>query len=563
QVDVGGLLASTLSMTADDFMAGRYSLRNAGSAASVVNQGSIKGRSVVLVGPRVVNEGTIEAQSGTIALTAANAATLDLMADGLVQIRVDQGTVAAEVANSGLLRADGGAVTLTAKSLDNLARSVVNHSGIIEARGVQNVGGVVRLLGDHVAVLDGARIDASGDTGGGQVLIGGNFQGRGPEMNATATYVAPTASIAANATARGDGGRVIVWSDEVTRSYGAISARGGPLGGDGGFVETSSHGSLLQSGAPDVSAPRGLAGMWLIDPTSVTVVSGNVSLITSGLFDPAISSNIGDADINAALITGNVTIQTNTAGSGGNGDIIINGTSDTGGAAAIASTGSLGRALTLNAAGSINMHSGASITSLLGPLGVTLNPVGSSTIAGSMDLKGGTLSYSGPLTLASSGTVANATVSGASVFTSNGGVLDSVTIGSSLTYAANSSSTIRNNLTIGSGLTLDLGNSTLYFSTNDSHLKASSGSATVNLAGGSLYGSAGGGAQNFTIDAGVTVQGYGTLSHYFGSPITNAGTIIANTSGQQFYIAADTFTNSGTLDVTAGTMYVAPTTFTN
>src|SRR5437764_10630028 len=66
QVDVGGIVASTLSMSADDFMSGRYALRNGAVAGSVVNQGDIRGRSVVLVGPRVVNDGTIEAQSGTI-----------------------------------------------------------------------------------------------------------------------------------------------------------------------------------------------------------------------------------------------------------------------------------------------------------------------------------------------------------------------------------------------------------------------------------------------------------------------------------------------------------------
>src|SRR5205814_4277146 len=66
QVDVGGIVASTLTMSSDDFMAGRYRLTGGGSAASVVNEGNIKGRSVVLVGPRVVNDGHIEAQSGKI-----------------------------------------------------------------------------------------------------------------------------------------------------------------------------------------------------------------------------------------------------------------------------------------------------------------------------------------------------------------------------------------------------------------------------------------------------------------------------------------------------------------
>ena len=40
------------------------------------------------------------------------------------------------------------------------------------------------MLGDHVALLDGARINVSGDEGGGVALVGGNYQGNGPEQNA-------------------------------------------------------------------------------------------------------------------------------------------------------------------------------------------------------------------------------------------------------------------------------------------------------------------------------------------------------------------------------------------
>jgi len=186
QVDVGGLVASTLSMSSDDFMAGRYRLSGAGTG-SVVNQGTINGRSVVLLAPSVTNDGTIEAQSGTVSLVAGTAATLDYMADGLVQIRVDQGAVQAEVTNNGLIRADGGTVTLTAKSLDSLARSVVNNTGIIEARTVETVDGVVRLggiklLADDVSVAGSARIDASGASGGGEILIGGNAHGAGSKQ---------------------------------------------------------------------------------------------------------------------------------------------------------------------------------------------------------------------------------------------------------------------------------------------------------------------------------------------------------------------------------------------
>ena len=55
-----------------------------------------------------------------------------------------------------------------------------------------------------------ARIDVSGDTGGGTALIGGNYQGKGPEPNAKATAVGKDAAINADAINTGNGGKVIV-----------------------------------------------------------------------------------------------------------------------------------------------------------------------------------------------------------------------------------------------------------------------------------------------------------------------------------------------------------------
>ena len=286
QVDVGGLLATTLSMTTDDFMSGRYLLRGDGADSSIANYGTLRSLPkgyVALIAPSVLNEGTIDAAQGTAALVAAGAATVDFMADGLVRIRVDQGALSAEIANSGAIRADGGTVLLTARALDSLGHAVVNNSGIIEARTVANVNGVVslggseirlqpgsvvsaagggtvelqgstvsveglidasgsgsggsiKLLGDKVAVVGNARLDASGDSGGGQILIGGNLRGEGPEPNASAVFVGPDAQIDASARVRGNGGTVVVWSQERTDFYGSIRARGGSEGGNGGLV---------------------------------------------------------------------------------------------------------------------------------------------------------------------------------------------------------------------------------------------------------------------------------------------------------------------------------------
>jgi len=343
QVDVGGLVASTLSISPQDFMSGRYVLRGQGAPGSIVNQASIRAPrgSVALIAPSIVNDGLIEAQQGALSLSAANAATVDFMADGLVQIRVDEGALQAEIANNGVLRADGGSVALTATARDSLASAVINNTGIIEARTVENVNGVVRLgggevyvsgtidvsapegtggsvqvLGERVALVDSARIDASGAHGGGEVLIGGDYQGKNPEIqNAKRTYVGPDAVIDASATQNGDGGRVIVWSDEMTGFYGTADARGGVADGDGGFVEISSKDTLIYRGFVDVSAASGEAGSVLFDPKDITIANlGTDTILDKDEFAESSGSSVtfDAAQITAITSTGAaVTLQAN------------------------------------------------------------------------------------------------------------------------------------------------------------------------------------------------------------------------------------------------------------
>ena len=128
-------------------------------------------------------------------------------------------------------------------------------------------------------------IDVSGDSGGGEALIGGAFRGQGPQENAQTTSVG-TATISADAVAGGDGGQVVVWSDGKTSFGGSASARGGATAGDGGMVETS--GAILRidaSAAVDTSAPAGSAGTWLLDPDDLTIVDAGVedTTLTGGV----------------------------------------------------------------------------------------------------------------------------------------------------------------------------------------------------------------------------------------------------------------------------------------
>jgi filamentous hemagglutinin family protein len=139
-------------------------------------------------------------------------------------------------------------------------------------------GGTVQVLGDRIALSDHARINVSGSKGG-NVFIGGSFQGNGPLPNAQQTTIGPNVLIQADGIGTGldpssfqHGGNVIVWADGITRFYGTITARGGTAG-DGGFVEVSGRENLVFNGWVDASAPNGRPGTLLLDPTNIEIVA--------------------------------------------------------------------------------------------------------------------------------------------------------------------------------------------------------------------------------------------------------------------------------------------------
>lgn len=162
-------------------------------------------------------------------------------------------------------------------------------------------GGTVQVLGDRVALLDNARINVSG-VNGGNVFIGGDFQGRGALPNATETLIAPNVTINADgidAVAPANGGRVIVWADGTTRFGGTISAKGSPTGGDGGFVEVSGKQNLIYNGRVDASAINGTPGTLLLDPTNIEIVASGGE---PGSLDQLLSTP-GSSDLKVANTT--------------------------------------------------------------------------------------------------------------------------------------------------------------------------------------------------------------------------------------------------------------------
>ncbi len=329
----------------------------------------------------------------------------------------------------------------------------------VSAAATGQTGGTVHLLGKQVGLTGSARIDASGDAGGGKILVGGDFQGSNPLIrNATATYVGSEVTLAAAALSHGNGGTIVVWSDGVSRVYGTLSARGGALSGDGGLVETSGH-QLLLATTPDVSAPAGRAGNWLLDPEDVSITNLDANITSSGTGDPGpvifsptaadTTTTLSAATIITALNAGsNVTVQTTSFGTATLGRITID--------AAITKTADGGSAdgstLTLTAADAIVLNQ--VISSSTGLLNVVLQGTSITETVSGDAFSGGTLTIQGNLSPGLNGT---------GTFDANG----SVTFDASSRFLVNLNGTSFDQLLVnGAGRTVTLGGARLVLTLN-------------------------------------------------------------------------------------------------
>jgi hypothetical protein len=350
----GGFVASTLDLSNDDFMAGHYRFGGDGSSAGVSNEGVItigRGGYAALIGGTVKNDGMIAVSMGKVGLGSGEQATLDLSGDGFLQVAVptadgSEGT-GALIENGGRISAEGGTVVMQAATARHAARHAINLSGTVEANSVSGrdgaivigggeggevslsgrlssqsssgTGGKVTVTGKSVA-LKGATVDASGATGGGTVRIGGDYKGQGALQRAATTTVDAASTIRAEATQSGDGGSIVVWSDDLTRFSGLITAMGAGSG-RGGDAEVSGKARLAYTGFANLSGPGGF-GTLLLDPYNITISSGPDSNV-SGFSASGNNSVLNVTTLTNALAGANVAVTTGMGGSQ-TGDIAVN-----------------------------------------------------------------------------------------------------------------------------------------------------------------------------------------------------------------------------------------------
>ncbi|HTM78967.1 MAG TPA: filamentous hemagglutinin N-terminal domain-containing protein, partial [Devosia sp.] len=421
----GGFVASTLGISDADFQSGKRSFTGNGASAAVSNAGVItvgRGGYAALIGGSAPNSGSIIVPLGKVGLGSGERATLDFSGDGFLQVALPTaaGGSGPLTSNSGTIAANGGSVIISAATAREAARDAVNMSGLVQARTIggrtgsifigggeggdvkisgrlnatarRSAGGTIAVTGKAIAVK-GATIDASGKLGGGTVNIGGGRQGQGPLQKAETVSIDTQSTIRADARTSGNGGAVVVWSDQFTSFAGTISAQGGVVSGDGGEAEVSGKARLDYTGFANLSAVNGAFGTLLLDPYNVIIA--NATANTGGSFDANIDDSIiNTATLQAALAGANVTITTGTSGSQA-GNITV----------ASPLTWSAATTLALNAAGAITVNAPITITggggldlSATAQAGITASGLtfgnGASIEYGAID-KGGTFRLNG------------------------------------------------------------------------------------------------------------------------------------------------------------------------
>ncbi len=280
-LNVGQIYAAAGSISNSDFLGGNYRFTNLDG--TVKNLGRINASSgVALMGQHVINHGQIYAPGGFITLAAADKVILAPEGSGII-VQIDRttssGTSQAGIENTGLLKAKGGHVTAATGDLYSLAMDIsgtivakdihlqggddgiVKVSGNLNANGNSNGsnrGGKIVVEGEKVWLADGARLNATGKRGGGEILVGGDYQGKNNSIrNAWRTHVSQNVVLNASATQRGHGGKIIIWSDDFTNFFGTIKAKGAGRKGKGGFAEVSGKRTLGFAGNVNLRGSRG------------------------------------------------------------------------------------------------------------------------------------------------------------------------------------------------------------------------------------------------------------------------------------------------------------------
>ena len=184
QVNVGGLVASTQDISNDNFLNNHLSFQGS-SQNSIINNGEITAKdngSIFLLAAKIINEGQINSNQGNINLGAGSKFYIDF--GNQVKLQVENEMLETLIENNGAIITADGNIYLTSQAASQIKSSVINNTGIIEAKslttdengdiilfahdGETNVSGTIKsekgfveTSGKYFNIIDEAQILAS------------------------------------------------------------------------------------------------------------------------------------------------------------------------------------------------------------------------------------------------------------------------------------------------------------------------------------------------------------------------------------------------------------------
>jgi len=254
-VDVGGLYAAAGQISDDNFLNGVDRFTNLSGA--VINDGTINGQQVHMMGRQVVNNGTISVPGGLLTMVAGDNVYLAQSGER-ISVQIDSSNMSADtgVENNGTLSAPRGRIVLGAGDMYSLA---IRNRGLISARG-----GDVHLSAPGGAIENSGTISASDRGAAGRVMV-------------EAARIEQSGRIEADSTtATGGNVRLLAQQQLILAPGSDLSATGATTGG---FIEVCGH-ELQIAGV--FALEGGVAdGALLIDPAQI-IVDGALAATLAG-----------------------------------------------------------------------------------------------------------------------------------------------------------------------------------------------------------------------------------------------------------------------------------------
>lgn len=286
-----------------------FALPNPGAIINAGDLSTGENGNLTLMGGTVINTGNISTAGGNINLVSVpGSSRVQLSQEGtILRLEIDPPknansnfwrfrpldlpallTGPAATLDTNLQVTASGEVQLgsTGTTLPSLPATTVVSQNLDTQSRIQESGNIT-VLGENIALFN-ANLEASG-TAPGTIRIGGNYRGQGDLPTAQRTLIDDQTTLNSNGLDNHNGGRVIVWADDVMGFAGTINARGG----EGGFVEVSGRETLIFRGFVDTGN-----GTILIDPRNITISNAASTAGVNAALPNIFAGSFANTDIN-------------------------------------------------------------------------------------------------------------------------------------------------------------------------------------------------------------------------------------------------------------------------